>query len=206
MIIWRHGLAACLSLGLFVLCQGCSHQPARELAPALNPEAAGAAAIAEFDTNRDGVISGSELDRCPALKRAAARIDPTGGGKITAAAIAERIRQWQASKLANINVLIVVRIDGQPLAGATVTAEPEKFLGPTLVAAKAVTDSTGSAPLRMTDKPGLHCGFYKLRVSKIAGGKESVPARYNKESELGIEVALDADELQGGVRLELNSR
>jgi hypothetical protein len=172
----------------------------------LDPDAAGAAAIAEYDTNHDGVISGGELDRCPALKRAAGRIDPTGGGKITAAAVAGRIRQWQASKLANMNVLILVRMDGQPLAGATVTAEPEKFLGSTLAAAKGITDGTGSAPLRMADKPGLHCGFYKIRVSKLVGSQEIVPARYNRETELGIEVAIDADELQGGVRLDLNSR
>jgi hypothetical protein len=174
--------------------------------PALDPDMAGAAAIAEYDANHDGVISGRELDKCPALKRAAARIDPQGTGKLTADSIAARIKCWQASRLATLSVLIVVRLDGQPLAGANVTAEPEKFLGATVAAAKGVSDSAGNAPMARADKPGMNCGFYKIRVSKMVNGQESVPARYNKDTELGIEVAIDADELQGGIKLDLASR
>ena len=129
------------------------------------------------------MISGKELDHVPGLKVALGRLGK-GSGKISAEAIADEIRAWQETKIALTNLGVSVTLDGQPLAGATVTAEPEKFLGPTILPASGVTDHTGSAALRIEGKPGMAFGFYKIRVSKMAGGHETIPARYNTDTEL----------------------
>ena len=37
--------------------------------------------------------------------------------------------------------------------------------------------------------PGIYTGLYRIRISKLVNGKETLPARYNTETELGREVA-----------------
>jgi hypothetical protein len=198
---WLEYIAA--ALALIVSC-GCSKQPTRVAPPTIDATAAAAAALAEYDTNHDGVISGKELDRVPALKSALDRYGK-GTGKVTAEAIAERIHLWQDSKVALTNLGVTVTLDGRPLDGATVTAEPEAFLGSAVLPASGVTDHTGSAPLRIKDKSGISYGLYKIRVSKMAGGREVIPPRYNTETELGVEVAPKAN-TTGGITLNLLSQ
>jgi hypothetical protein len=38
---------------------------------------------------------------------------------------------------------------------------------------------------------GVHFGLYKVRISKLSNGQETLPARYNTETELGQEVSYD---------------
>jgi hypothetical protein len=38
---------------------------------------------------------------------------------------------------------------------------------------------------------GAHFGLYKVRISKIVNGKESIPSRYNSETILGQEISYD---------------
>jgi EF hand domain-containing protein len=176
--------------------------------PSISPSGAAAEAIAEYDTNHDGVISGAELDKCPALKRSLSRYDTNGDGKITADHIAAHIAMWQETNTALTQLGLLITLDGKPLAGATVTAEPEKFLGPAMLPASGMTGSDGGTMMRISkDKPGIQHGLYKVRISKVVNGKEVVPARYNTETELGIEVAQDVPELaSGGMPLQLKSK
>ena len=44
-------------------------------------------------------------------------------------------------------------------------------------------------PLRTKDKPGVHLGLYKVLVSKVIDGKETIPAKFNTATTIGIEVA-----------------
>ena len=54
---------------------------------------------------------------------------------------------------------------------------------------------------------GLQLGFYRVRVSKQANGKEMIPAKYNTETTLGQQVAPDDPALMGGdIPFRLNSR
>ena len=84
---------------------------------------------------------------------------------------------------------VIVMLDGQELDGATVTLEPEKFLGPNLAEASGVSSAHGMTPLRTKDKPGVHLGLYKVLVSKVIDGKETIPAKFNTAATIGIEVA-----------------
>ena len=189
----------------FVVSWGCSSRPARMEPPAISASAAGAKAIEMYDTNKDGKISGAELDKCPALKSALARIDPSGEG-ITAADIAARIGVWQKSRAALVTIKCVVLHNGSPLGGAVVKFVPEKFLGENIKTAAGKTDENGSTwptiPLNgPMDHPGLAPGFYRVEITKPG---MNIPPLYNTETTLGAEVAQDCTDLiMGGARYDL---
>jgi len=168
--------------------------------------AAGNAAIAEYDTNHDGTISGKELDKCPALKTGEKHY-ADAAGKITAESLAEGIARWQENRIAITRCGIMVTMDAKPLAGAAVTAEPEKFLGPEVQTAAGVTDLHGGCTLRIPGQIGMQYGLYRVRVRKSVEGKETIRARYNAKTELGLEVAPGAGGLGvGGAIFNLKSQ
>ncbi len=189
---------AYLGIALAFAAGGCSSGPSRTEPPAIDADAAARQAIATYDTNGDGVISGKELDKCPAIKESLEHYDLKHDGKVTAEAIAARIREWQESKIGTTATKIGVVLDGQPLDGATINLEPEPFLGPRLATATGVTGRNGVVLMTIPTDPqnpqgerksGVQCGLYKVRISKQAGGHETLPARYNSNTELGMEVA-----------------
>lgn len=177
---------------------GCSGGPPRTLPPEIDADAAAQQAIAMYDTNGDGAISGKELDKCPGIKDALEHYDIKHDGKVTAAAIAARIRKWQESKMGITATKVRVLLDGQPLEGATVTFEPEPFLGPHVATSSGQTAKNGAALMTIAADPqnpqsqrklGVQCGLYKVRISKQVGGHETLPPRYNSNTELGVEIA-----------------
>lgn len=179
-----------LLAGLLLLTVGCSAD--RVPVPSVSPDDAAKQALAEYDTNHDGVIDAKELERCPALKSALKQMDKNGDGKLSAQEIADHIADYRASKVGMISAACEVAFEGKPLAGATVTFTPEKFLGPNVKTASGVTDATGFAKLQIAGEElsGVHCGFFRVEISKKdAGGKETLPARYNSQTVLGQEVS-----------------
>jgi EF hand len=176
---------------------GCSGGPPRTAPPIIEADAAGKQAIAMYDRDGDGAISGKELDNCPGIKDALEFYDVNHEGKITAAAIAARIHEWQESNIGTAATKVRVLLDGAPLEAATVTFEPEPFLGPNVAAASGQTASNGATIMTIPAdasnpqgerKSGVHYGLYKVRISKPIGGKESLPARYNTNTVLGVEI------------------
>jgi hypothetical protein len=187
----------CIASVLALATAGCSGGPPRTAPPIIDADAAGKQAIATYDTDGDGAISGKELDNCPGIKDALEFYDVNHDGKITGAAIAARIREWQESKVGTAATKVRVLLDGAPLEGATVTFEPEPFLGPNVAAASGETAKNGATIMMIAGdsvnpqsqrKSGVHYGLYKVRISKPLGGKESLPARYNTNTELGVEI------------------
>jgi hypothetical protein len=198
---------------LAVALAGCWNRgPSRVLPPTIDAVAAGEEAIKMYDTNHDGKISGSELDKCPAIKAAIAQIDPSGKGDITAEMITARIRKWQDSKLGKMSLGCRITRNGVPLRGATVTFVPEKFLGPNVKPATGKTDANGMAMLSVAptnaapgaprEPPGVAPGLYRVVVTAPGG---SIPAKYGTEegSILGQEVAMDAKGIQEGLKYDL---
>ncbi len=196
MLVCRPKVVAILgavSLSIFWGCSGGT--PNRVPMAAISPTDAGKKAIEMYDTNHDGAISGEELKKVPALKMAIARFSSGGDGKVTADTIAQRIQVWHDKKVAVISILVGVTMDGAPLDGATVTFEPEPFLGTTILPASGKTDAHGTVMLKTNDKTGTSVGLYKVKITKEVNGKETIPARYNTETELGAEVAQDVPEI-----------
>jgi hypothetical protein len=154
----------------------------------------GPAAIRECDTNRDGVISGSELDKHPGLKAAISRMSAGNKGEITAEMVAERVKSWNDSKVARMWFKCRVTHNGKPLEGAVVKLVPEAFLGPHIEVATGKSDKDGFAKVSVAttgprDPPGVGPGFYRVEISKTG---EKIPPKYNAETILGQEIATDA--------------
>jgi hypothetical protein len=184
------------SAGLIAAMLGCSNSPSRLVPPTID-SAAGDAAVKQYDANGDGGLSGAELDKTPPLKSAMARLDKNRDGKLTAEEINGRIAEWKNTRVALTSVAPTIRLDGKVLVDAQVSLLPEQFLGAAVEPAAGKTNDRGIARPRISDEPegvGVRLGFYRVQVSKMVNGKELVPARYNTQTEIGIEVATDVFE------------
>ena len=194
-----------LMFGISLAILGCSRGPGRVEPPPISASDAGAEAVAMYDANGDGKISGVELDKCPALRAAVARIDKTGEGAITADMITERIEDWQRSRLGRIPLTCTVLRNGRPLANAEVRFVPAEFLGPNVRPAKGRTGPNGAATINIetTNRsvpPGVAPGLYSVEITKVG---ENIPAKYNTSTTLGQEVASDAVGIREGIKFML---
>jgi hypothetical protein len=83
---------------------------------------------------------------------------------------------------------------------------PERFMGPSVKPARGVTDESGACLLAVEGEEieGVHCGIFRIEVSKPdANGKETIPARYNSASTLGVDTGLRGRP-EGGLELRLS--
>ena len=104
--------------------------PARIYPLDIDVEAAGQEAIKLYDTNKDGKISGAELDKAPALKAAMETMGTNKDKGITADDITARIKAWQATKVGRIGgVGCTIIRNGKPVEDAEVKYVPEDFHG-----------------------------------------------------------------------------
>ena len=190
-----------LLAGVVFLAIACSGR--RVLVPAIPAEKAGQDALAQYDANKDGFLDKDELKSCPALASCLKALDKDRDGRLSGGEIAERINSYQASRVGLSALAVKVTLDGKPLAGASVTLVPEKFLGDVIKPATGVTDARGVANVATAGEevPGVACGMFRVEVSKKdTGGRETLPARYNQKTTLGVEVGPDS---QGTLRLAL---
>ena len=83
-------------------------------------------------------------------------------------------------------------------------------MGNSISPASGKTNAEGSASLAIDPedrfKKGVNPGLYKVRITKEVGGKETIPAKYNKDTELGVEVAQDNLDIQNDLRFQLKSQ
>jgi len=192
-----------LTLGVMALVYcGCTRGPSRVNPPSINPSAAGAAAMEQYDTNKDGKVSDAELQNAPSLSAAIGNLDTNGDKAVSAEEVTQRIQAWQETRLGRTTVTVTVKYRGQPLAGADVVFEPEGFLGSEIKAAKGRTDESGMTSLSVpnSDIPGIAPGLYKVKITKEG---TNLPAQYNTQTTLGAEVARDAKDAETGPVFEL---
>ena len=202
-----------LSFGLLLPVCGCSGSLPSVHPPEIDPVAFAQAALSQYDGNGDGVIKDDELEAAPSLRFSARRIDGDNDGGITAEELKQFVEQhWLRMKSGIVRIRCEIYMNGRPLDGATVTFEPEQFMNGTIFEASGVT-SGGMARIDVSDENrphpnarGAQNGLYLVRISKQAGGKETIPAKYNTETILGCEVAKRAAYLPGPVRFSLKSR
>jgi EF hand len=174
------------------LVAGCSSRPAPPVMPAYSPADAARQAMAAYDKNKDGFLDATELEACPSLKSGLKTLDKNKDGKVSADEIESAVEAFQASGAALTAIPCRVKLDGNPLAEATVTLVPEAFMGSVLKPAKGISDATGNVVLQIEGQelPGVPFGFYRVEVSKKdAAGQETLPARYNTQTTLGRMIA-----------------
>jgi hypothetical protein len=154
----------------------------------------------QYDTNGDGRIDGDELQNAPSLKWAVEtgkRIDADGDGALTESEIGDRIAGWLSSDTARISIQCIVTKGGAPLQGATVTFDPEDFLGDKIRPGTGVTTDMGSADVSILPEgedgiDGVSPGLYLVRITKEG---DDIPEEYNTKTIFGIEVAVDSEGL-----------
>ncbi|HLJ92310.1 MAG TPA: EF-hand domain-containing protein [Gemmataceae bacterium] len=192
---------ASLLLLSLILVPGCGPGDAITM-PTYTPEKAAQAAMAEYDVNHDGFLDAKELEKCPALKSSLEYMDKNSDKRLNAEEIAARIQVYADTLVGLKPVGCRVLLDGRPLEGATVTYVPEKFMGSSIRPASGVTDARGGAALTAEGEkvPGAQPGFYRVQISKKSGsGQEMIPARYNQETTLGVEV-FPSKKVRAGVK------
>ena len=163
-----------------------------------------------LDANADGLLSAEEISGSPGLMVGATRIDANGDGDISRDEFEEYFSLF-AEAGTRITALYGTQViyDGQPLSGVAVTLQPEPFLDGAVKPAQGVTDENGYCEVTAEgfNYDGVQTGFYRVLFSMQDGaGQEMIPARYNTESTIGIEVSDAAVEIEGGIIWELYSR
>ena len=191
--------------GLLLAIPGCSQLPAGPSRPSFDPSAAGSQAIEEYDANGDGKIDLAEAERSPGLLEAFSRTDQDGDAALTADEIANRVRYYKSAATTIVDGGVQVTVGGRPLYGAKVTFEPEPFLGDAFTPSSGETDGAGLTYLKGADAdfPGLYLGMYRVRISRTADGKETIPAQYNTQTTLGYEAADDIPNLSTGIKFRI---
>ncbi len=192
----QHACPFSLVFALITLPIGCAHQPERIQVANVSPDSAAQQAIATCDANGDSLLEESELTQSPGLRAGFARINTDGDDKLTASEIATRICTVKGTRIALTTCHYQILLNKQPVSKAKVTLTPEPFQGESLKPATGETDGMGMVLLRSqgATAPGVAPGFYRLSISKPnAAGKEQIPAKYNQESTLGVEVAPDVN-------------
>jgi hypothetical protein len=205
MLPWRWAAIAAGLLTAFL--EGCSDREVR--VPSMDPEAAEQRALEEYDADKDGALGGPELAKCPGLKDGLARIDTNKDRRITADELAARLRQYESNKAGLLYLNAAVTLDSKPLANAVVTLVPEKFMAAGVKPAKGTTGASGSCEFQIEGQqyPGIHPGIFRIEVSKKdASGQETIAAKYNTQTTLGIEAGKGNPDLFHGLALQLSSK
>jgi hypothetical protein len=195
--------AILLGTAVAVILTSCAGGPAPIRPPNISASSAGSEAMEQYDTDGDGKVAGGELEKAPGLKAALPRMDTNGDKAIDADEVAARVGQWQNAGIGLMSFGFTVTLNGSPLTDAVVTFDPESFLGDEVKSASGTTNSsgTGGATIAVEDRPdptwpsGMQLGLYKVKVSKMVDGKETIPAKYNEATVLGQEVAEDVSEI-----------
>lgn len=194
-----------LQVSLAALASGCGN-PQQDVVPSYSPSGSASQAISLYDKNGDGSLEAGELAQCPSLQTALPRVDQDGNGKLSAGEISTRIASYKSQALAAIALECVILSNGQPLPNAVVTLVPEEFMKTSLQPAKGTANSTGRAFVRTegNSTTGVQLGLYRVQVSlPNAAGEETLPAQFNTETALGVEVSTDVPGLERGVIFDL---
>lgn len=172
------------------LAWGCAPQADPVVVPPIDPDGVARRAMELYDRNHDGRLDAEELKASPGLAAAAADLDTDKDGRMTAGEIVARLKKAAASRPALENVIVQVILDGRPLGGASVRFAPDPVMGPAFLPATGRTDENGYTFLRIANwpVPGVFAGYYRVEVFRNPNGRETIPMRYNQQTELGCEV------------------
>lgn len=186
-VSWQAAIALAFTVG-------CSGSPGALYPPRVNAASAAKAALRESDRDGDGKLSKQEWSASPVLAAVAKRYDTNGDSMLDVAEIRQGIEEWQANAVGPRSVSFTVRLDGRPLPGATVRLVPASFFGPDVKEASDETGPNGGGHLTMAPEdmpkhapkiPLVQPGLYRVEIRHPS---RNVPARYNTETTLGIEI------------------
>jgi hypothetical protein len=171
---------------------GCSGGPDRFDAPSVDTDAAAAQAMELYDENKDGKLDKEELVKVPGILVRMQAYDANADGAVDRDEIAKHLGRL-LNRTGGTQLSALVTHKGRPLSGATVTLEPESYLGEQIQQAQGVTDGSGVAELAIPPEYApehlrrlktVHYGTFKVRITHPSA---ALPAKYNSATELGYE-------------------
>lgn len=184
---------------------GCSDALPAVKPPSFDSAVAAQAALAESDSNGDGVLSKAEA--VSGMRTYWKRYDHNGDGSASLDEITARFHEWTNGDTGMMNLRVEVRFRGNPLPQARIEMTPYEFFGGELLPAKGKTDPYGYAfmaipkdllPDSQKGTHGMQVGLYKVAISH---SELQLPARYNDDTELSVD--LSSGDSITGVRFEL---
>lgn len=176
---------------------GCSGSPAPVPVPKIDPAAAATEALSKYDQNSDGKLAKDELMNCPSLLSALESFDSNHDGSIDQAELEQRFGMWSKSGVGVSSLACRVTYKGRPLDGAKVELIPEDFFHDEVKPAQGVTQGSGSAqmgidssflPADLKRLKGVNQGLYRVVITHP---QIEIPAKYNTETQLGLEVSYE---------------
>lgn len=196
------GVSFALLAVVLATCSGCGSSDAIAR-PYVNASSAAKQAMQQLDSDGDGSLSELELAAAPYLNETAQRMGLSG--PLTLNDLEARFKDYFDSEYVMTGVSCRVLLNGRPLDGAKIALEPPSFLSDSLEPASGATNSSGLARPVQPGKPGMYLGPYLVRITKLVDGQELIPARYNEQTELGIEVAQNAKTVVTDFELNLTA-
>jgi hypothetical protein len=181
-------------LALLVVVAGCSRGPGALRPPRIDAIAAASEVMKSLDRDGDGKLSRAEWSGSPEIAAIAASYDKNSDGFLESAELVGGFEAWQKTGVGARSVPFRVTLNGSPLAGATVRLVPAEFLGKAVKPASAQTGQTGGGQLAMAaedrpknapNMPLVQPGIYRVEITHPSA---KIPAKYNTETSLGIEI------------------
>lgn len=178
-----------------LLSAGCSGRPGAIRPPNVDADDAAEAAIEQHDRNGDGQLAKDEWSASPVLASIAKRFDTSGDAVLDAGEISNGLAAWQLSGIGVRSVPFTVTLDGRPLGGAIVRLIPADFFDGAIKPATGQASPTGGGLLGMApeDMPPnapkmalVQPGLYRVEITHPS---KRMPAKYNTETTLGIEIS-----------------
>jgi hypothetical protein len=184
------------------IASGCGGRAARVDAPDWDPDALAQAALEQFDSSGNAQLDGDELAASPALASTARFIDANGDQTLTANELAARFEQYVQSRVGLKSQTLVISYNGRPVADAEVVLTPENFLADVVQPARGTTNAQGDVtPTADGQKlPAMQLGFYRVQVTSP---RRPLPAKFNVETTIGVEVTPNPDDEAGLRPLEI---
>ena len=136
-----------------------------------------------------------ELAAAPELLAIAGQDAANNDAALDADEIQSGIEKWKDSAVGPRQVPFIITLDSRPLVGAMVTLKPASFFGSELKGATGKSGPTGGGQLATSpeDLPKaapklalVQAGLYRVEITHPS---VKIPAKYNTESILGIEVS-----------------
>lgn len=170
---------------------GCFHRVDTVRPPSFDASAMAAQTLAEKDSNHDGAIVADELKDWPGMRSVFKAVDKNSDGKLDAVELEQHFSGYGKGSIGLQSLTVFVTSGGKPVSGTEVEFTPEPLFADYIKAGKAKTGSDGSGVVvPMEGKiPMMAPGMYRVTISKRNGDKETLPAKFNTESQLGFEIS-----------------
>jgi hypothetical protein len=191
--------------GLLAMVAGCSGQPAGVEPPSFDTGKVATAAVAQYDKDGNGQLEQGEWQASGALAGSIEVYDTNGDMVLSREEIAAGLARWQKGEMGARPLPFQVKLGGRPLEGADVKLIPEEFFAGAIKPASGTSGAGGRGYLGLSEAdrpknapqlPLTQPGLYRVEITHP---RQKIPAKYNTESTLGIEVADDRIDPRGVV-------